>query len=915
MLKCSRCFSGIFITFLLAAVFPLFGRDVEIYVEDRDLEIPLEGALIRSWDGTEYECDEDGKVFISVPDDRQVVVQGAYPGYENNRLVISLGTDHFTLALRLSGIMENRELVIEASRPGVSESRSGRSVAISGPELARTAEIGIIEDVMTSIKLLPGVGYSGMFNAMPSIRGGDPGDLEAVLDGFYLARPYHWGGGVSIFDPKMISSAQLSHGVFSTRYGHTISGLLEITSKKADPTEMELDVGLSTSAASINLSYPLFGKGGIMFMGKVTYWDLLVWTAQGISKAAPGNETLDLINAVSTAPYIRSAALSANYRFNTDLELTLNGFFGSDGIGAEYITDYDEDGLLGDDGISGNMSMNFDYHNYQGFGIAGLTFNPMPTMALKATAGLGYTELIAEGLVNNDVEVSYNPIFVTRYSSLFTSTPPFPRPILPPTGTYHAPDLKMGIDSDNLVFNAQARFDMDWDLGNGFLAAAGVQELYTNWRQYENVDLFMERSLWDFVNNVSIVNPKYDQLAVYGSDYAAVIWPFQKIVDVNNHGLFTSAYTLMEYTTPNQFFGVEAGIRMDQLYFAGKGFTVSAVPAWSPRLNLDFNILKNKELFGIPNFLESLSATIGTGLFSSMNENISFIEEGNDGLENLKLNRSWTTVIGTKLDFAGGFSFNIEGYYKQVFNRAYIMADITGNSADSVNVKWGFDGEGRIWGFDLQLQKMQSRYIDGWISYTFTHARYYEPSNSEYGVDGVSGIGEEEEENDWYYPSFHRFHNFNLVLNIKPVRRFNIALRFGFASGQPRREITYSEVFAYPVQQVEWNEATGKYEPVLEDGKQVIIQKFGRTPIKREETRGVWSLPLDLKFSFFIFDRKGRVQTEIYLGVENLLSLVYNPQRVSTTYNEYTGKEDTGSNSVSYDLPIPMVSFGFKWSY
>ncbi|GHT60914.1 hypothetical protein FACS1894109_19060 [Spirochaetia bacterium] len=903
-------FAVIFFVFALPS---LFGRDVEIYVEDRDLEIPLEGALIRSWDGTEYECDEDGKVFISVPDDRQVVVQGAYPGYENNRLVISLGTDHFTLALRLSGIMENRELVIEASRPGVSESRSGRSVAISGPELARTAEIGIVEDVMTSIKLLPGVGYSGMFNAMPSIRGGDPGDLMASLDGFYLARPYHWGGGVSIFDPKMISSAQLSHGVFSTRYGHTISGLLEITSKKADPTEMELDVGLSTSAASINLSYPLFGKGGIMFMGKVTYWDLLVWTAQGISKAAPGNETLDLINAVSTAPYIRSAALSGNYRFNTDLELTLNGFFGSDGIGAEYITDYDEDGLLGgevagNDGISGRMSMNFDYHNYQGFGIAGLTFNPMPTMALKATAGLGYTELIAEGLVNNDVEVRYNNNFLNNPLYAMFKNPPFN---LTTANSYHAPDLNMGIDSDNLVFNAQARFDMDWDLGNGFLAAAGVQELYTNWRQYENVGLFMERYMIPGVDYSSL----YDIAIANQPYYRAVIWPFHKIVDVNNHGLFSSAYTLMEYTTPNQFFGVEAGIRMDQLYFAGKGFTASAVPAWSPRINLDFNILKNKELFGIPNFLESLSATIGTGLFSSMNENISFIEEGNDGLENLKLNRSWTTVIGTKLDFAGGFSFNIEGYYKQVFNRAYIMADITGNSADSVNVKWGFDGEGRIWGFDLQLQKMQSRYIDGWISYTFTHAKYYEPSSGEFGFGGIGGE-EEEEENDWYYPSFHRFHNFNLVLNIKPVRRFNIALRFGFASGQPRTQLTYGPVYSYPVQEVEWNETTGKYDPVLDkDGNQVIIQKFRRDVIGQEETRGVWSLPLDLKFSFFIFDKKGKVQTEIYLGAENLLSLVYNPQETRTTFNEYTGKEDTGSNSVSYDLPIPMVSFGFKWSY
>jgi hypothetical protein len=367
----------------------------------------------------------------------------------------------------------------------------------------------------------------------------------------------------------------------------------------------------------------------------------------------------------------------------------------------------------------------------------------------------------------------------------------------------------------------------------------------------------------------------------------------------------------MEYTSPNQRFGAEAGLRMDHLYFVGKDFDVVTTPVWNPRLNLDFGILKDKDLFGVSGFLESLTATVGTGLFSSMNENISFIEGNNKGLDEMTLNRSWTSVVGTKLDFAGGYSFHIEGYYKYVFNRAHILADLSSNSVD---VGFGFDGEGQIWGFDLQLQKMESRYIDGWISYTSPHAKYYEPPSREFGFGGIGGGAEEE--NDWYWPSFHRFHNFNLVLNIKPVKRFNIAARFGFASGQPSTKRTYSAVTPYPVQQATWDEATQKYIPVLdENGEPVIIQKFGRSVESEEKTRSAWSLPLDLKFSFFIFDPKGRVQTEIYLGAENLLSLVYNPQTNNTTYNEYTGKEDAGSNSASYDLPIPMVSFGFKWSY
>jgi hypothetical protein len=318
-----------FCLFLTAFQFTalLFARDVEISVEDADLGIALEGAAVRSWDGGEWRCDAEGKVRLQVPDDRRVVIRVSYPGYENGSLLVPLEGDRFTVALRLGGIMENRELVIEAARPGTSETKSGRSVAISGRELARTSETGIVEDVMTSIKLLPGVGYTGSLGARPSIRGGEPGDLTAVLDGFYVERPYHWGGLFSIFDPKMVESARLSHGVFSARYGHTISGLLEVSSKRAHPEVAELELGVSTSAVNLSLSYPLNGKGGLRAMGRVTYWDPYVELMKSF---------IDEVRYVRQAPYIRSAAFSGYYRFSGDLELNASAFFGSDGIGISY---------------------------------------------------------------------------------------------------------------------------------------------------------------------------------------------------------------------------------------------------------------------------------------------------------------------------------------------------------------------------------------------------------------------------------------------------------------------------------------------------------------------------------------------------------------------------------------------------
>jgi hypothetical protein len=402
---------------LLLVSSALFAREVQVYVEDEDLHLPLEGAAVTLRTGEQFFCGPDGRARVTVPDGQSIVTV-SYPGYEPLRLLIPPAGDFFSAALRLGGIMTNRELVIEAPRPDTSETRSGRSVAISESELTRTAEIGIIEDVMNSVKLLPGVGYSGMFNAMPSIRGGDPDDLVAALDGFYLERPYHWMGGISIFDPKMVSSARLSHGVFSARYGQTTSGLLEVTSRSPSPTETEIEAAIGSSAASLNLSIPINGRGGFLFMGKITYWDTLVLAAQGLSRVIE-NDTLALINSVSTSPYIRSAALAVNYRVGPNAEWRLNGFFGSDGVGADVKTDYD------DEDVSGSIELKADYNNFQGFLITGLTASPSPAVALRFSGGAGFINVATEDTVNNNVTASYNDDFIDLFDVYNIHAGPF----------------------------------------------------------------------------------------------------------------------------------------------------------------------------------------------------------------------------------------------------------------------------------------------------------------------------------------------------------------------------------------------------------------------------------------------------------------------------------------------------------
>jgi hypothetical protein len=225
-------------------------------------------------------------------------------------------------------------------------------------------------------------------------------------------------------------------------------------------------------------------------------------------------------------------------------------------------------------------------------------------------------------------------------------------------------------------------------------------------------------------------------------------------------------------------------------------------------------------------------------------------------------------VAGIKMDISGGWSFILEGYYKYVFDRAYqYLYEDLDKEPDTGMITQRFNGDGIIWGFDLMLQKYETRYWDGWLTYTFTYAKYHDPETPAGWDISTTKVAD----SGWYYPNFHRFHYLNLVLNFRPFRNFNIYTRFGLASGTP-------------------------------DG----------------DTRTAWTIPWDLKLSFYISNKRNKVLTEIYFAAENLMSLFYvdNSNASLGSLVSFKPENDLRSSiTPNFNIPIPMVSFGIRWSF
>lgn len=826
---------------LFTAVLPLAARDISISVTDGDLEEPLAGAALHLPDGTEIPTDDNGFASFNIPDDLYGEIGITYPGYESERVLLTPdGVNSFALTMRMSaGTLENEELVIEGYMPASGDTRIGRSVSVDREKLELTSEIGLIEDIMSSIKLLPGVGYSGLFNALPSIRGGMPGDMKAVLDGFYIDNPYHWGGSFSIFDPQTVESAQLHHGVFSARYTHTISGLLEMGSKSVPSDHVEFGLNFSTSAAGFNISYPLpdfsdfnaANRGAVMLIGKITYWEPFVYLAKSLTKTIT---VLEPVNAVSTAPYIRSLSLLSNYSLSTDLDLNLNAYVGGDGVGVSY------DDYSGNTDVFSNSVFEFTWYNTIFFFTTSLLFTPNSDMTIKTNLGVSHISQIMDSYTNYTIEGEIYPTDNTDVSIQ---------------------------EYDDTVTGLQARTDFDWDLGNGFLFSAGIEELYRKWSQ-------------SIVTNAVVDVKANDET-----------WQsFTRVYpEIRNTGFFSGVYSLVEYKDSGGRFSAEAGLRLDHLYFIGNDSAIQTLPAVNPRLNFDYYLLQNR------NSIDRLTLTAGTGLFSSVSENIERMGKsyGINDFE-LKQTKSSTSIAGLEIDFLDVWTFTFEFYYKYVFDRAY-NRNIASFETGSAEAELNFDGTGHIWGFDIMLQKIDGRFVNGWISYSFNYAKYRDPKKS----FAFGGVKFSDMDNTWYFPSFHRFSNLNLVLNFKPIESFNIYIRFGFASGIPQPST--GPVIIYDLSDMDTGE--------------IIGQKYMRESFYSDTLRSDFSLPLDIKFSWYFFYPNRKVRTEVYFAVENALSLVYQPKK-STTLNPYTGEEEeSNNNTASFELPIPMISFGFKWTY
>lgn len=838
--------------FLLFFSTLLFPREITIKTIDADLDIPLEGVKIQVRGlATQYTTDNKGISKIIVGEDiKNLFITATLPGYSERKYVVKENETEVILKLTIKNVIEGKELVIEKEAIGKKDEEVGVSKVIDNRVLSATAAKGPIEDVMTTIKKMPGVSYSGSFNVRLSIRGGHPDELTCFYDGFLIRFPYHWGGGFSIFNPNIIESIKFSNGIFNVKNGYAISGLIELETVTPDQG-LKFDTKLASNSFEFLLQSNLSKKSGFFIGTRLLYTEIAFWISDYIKA---NNRVFQDGVSFPIAPYIRDGYLKWYFKPNKRFEWTIDGFFASDGINFYYNGNYDPTYNYDIKTI-----FNFLYYNYDLVGFS--KFKILPSDRLLITFLIGH-EFWYNGVNGEILEFGEK-----RYSNsfkLFCLSNGIPLS----GDTFVIDDVSSNFVQDTLSNSTQSRLDFDFTLHEKVLISWGTGLFY---------DI--------------TTNPTSGK--IYQVDWETGVPIYKKVrykLDLEEkYTLKSNLYINFLFNIFPEIFKIEAGCRVDHfvIYLLEEGekfnynsyhFTTYPVPG--PRVNVTLTPLQNTK------FIEKLTFTLGFGLFCKIPENEEYLSK-EVALRDFQINvpKALSTVLGTEVQFPLGFKIKVEGYYKYYYDLFYI-------NLKSKNGKTEFlvhsDGIGHIAGFDIIAERKLSRYIDGWISYSFIFARFLKPSSD--GLENPS-MNNREPRGIWYYPYYHRFNTFNIVVNIKPMSWFTITSSFTFATGTPKLFYESKTMFA----------------AFLEDG--TVVEMYTRKPVYSDILRTNISFPFDLKFSFNSYISKSKVRFEAYIAFDDIFSFltIFLPQDNVET-DKYTGENRiTATSSFSTAIPIPSV--------
>jgi hypothetical protein len=282
-------------------------------------------SVVATLEGTDLGDITDNDGYFMIAD----VPPGAYElrvtalGYDELRHdVLIVGDTTVTLDFRLTTApIPLQEVKVTAQRAEFKQEVRVSSLSMTRGQL-RTTPFVVESDLFRALQALPGIVAANDFSAASFVRGGNADQNLVLLDGVSIYNPTHLGGLFSVFDPDIVSSADLLTGGFPAEYGGRLSSVLDIATRTGNSRALTGNIASSMLASKALVEGPipndtlpgaLNPRGSFFISGRRTYFDQL----------------LSLIG-YSFPYYFYDVTGKASFNYAEDTKLALSGFSSTD---------------------------------------------------------------------------------------------------------------------------------------------------------------------------------------------------------------------------------------------------------------------------------------------------------------------------------------------------------------------------------------------------------------------------------------------------------------------------------------------------------------------------------------------------------------------------------------------------------
>lgn len=227
---------------------------------------------------------------------------------------------------------------------------------------------GGLEDVMRSLKSLPGVTAPNDFTSQLVVRGSGPDQNLIIMDEVEIFNPYRLYGLVSMFNPETLSDINLITGGFPAKYGDRLSAVLDVTNKEGitdRPFSLLTNINIANANIVLQGRNPLKVPGSWIVSARRTYYDLVI---------GPFARSAGLITDNSSFPSFQDVQFKVAFGPFDKHKFIVNGIFSKDGVDIIPGTERENPDSVTVNDVTTNNVLSVGWH-----------YNPNPRFISKTT--------------------------------------------------------------------------------------------------------------------------------------------------------------------------------------------------------------------------------------------------------------------------------------------------------------------------------------------------------------------------------------------------------------------------------------------------------------------------------------------------------------------------------------------------